>query len=210
MQKRRTIIVDPSFQLRLTITIVLFAITISFLLGFIAYVYEALFDVLSTAGRDARVGDVIRRMAQIDSGSFSRFAVFTVVFSLFLCLFGIRQSHRIAGPIAKVLAGLANARRNRFDQSMLFRKSDYFHGLASEFNSTMSALEKQRKNTVRALSDVLIDLHALKPSLETSTKDMKKLESAIEKVENVLHPEKEPPATSRVIEGSRRTKENAA
>jgi hypothetical protein len=210
MQKRRTIIVDPSFQLRLTVTIVLFAITISFLLGFIAYVYEALFDVLSTAGKDARVGDVIRRLARIDSGSFLRFVVFTVVFSLFLCLFGIRQSHRIAGPIAKVLSGLANARRNRFDQAMLFRKGDYFHGLAAEFNSTMSALEKQKKNTVRALSDVLMDLYALKPGLGSRAEETKKLESAIEKVENILHSDREPRTASGMTERPRTTRENAA
>ncbi len=57
-------------------------------------------------------------------------------------LSGIFLSHRVAGPIYRLRKTLRQITQERKPQSVRFRKGDYTHELAKDFNDAMKALER--------------------------------------------------------------------
>tara|TARA_R110000868_G_scaffold100129_5_gene275470 strand:+ start:5343 stop:5780 length:438 start_codon:yes stop_codon:yes gene_type:complete len=70
-------------------------------------------------------------------------------FSVMIFIVCVFFSHKIAGPIYKLMKFFGAAREGHLSDKLFFRKGDYFHELAADYNDTMETiLEKQKADFV--------------------------------------------------------------
>jgi hypothetical protein len=95
-------------------------------------------------------------------------------------MWGVFQSHRIAGPLHNLKLKLQKIRQlkdiseiNLIEETQ-FRRSDYFHELADEYNKTIHHLkdvvEVQKQNIVATQSNV-VELREFSKKSKTDKKD---------------------------------------
>ncbi|MCB1196456.1 HAMP domain-containing protein [bacterium] len=62
-----------------------------------------------------------------------------------LCIGGLSlfTSHRIAGPIFRLNTSLKRVARGNLSERVAFRKNDFFHDVAANFNSMVESFEKK-------------------------------------------------------------------
>ena len=186
MERRKKILIDKTFQIRLTVYIVIFSVLVSILLGSIAYLYDNLFHVYFNATDGHMMSELVKKLTTFNPESFVRTIIFIICFSLFITLFGLRQSHRIAGPIQKIRSALLSISENRFDREIAFREQDYFPMLAKDLNNTLKTLKSKKKDSLNLLHDILLALQDIKNNFIDDRKTTEKIEELIEKTEKAV------------------------
>jgi hypothetical protein len=148
--------------------------------------YDNLFRFLYSASGKEQVWTAFSRVVSFDKSALLRIGIFVVFFSLLLILFGLRQSHRIAGPIVQIKSALAAMIHNRFDRSINFRKNDYFPVVAQMLNRAMKTLEKNNREEKVLLHEALLSLQNLKMANLQDNKFQLHIDSAIGKMEELI------------------------
>jgi hypothetical protein len=68
---------------------------------------------------------------------------YCLFFAFFAALLGgLFMSHRVAGPIYRLRLTLRQIAEDKKPKSVKFRKNDYTHGLAQDFNDAMKSLDR--------------------------------------------------------------------
>jgi len=148
--RRRTYLVDPSYQLRSAIIAVL---GMAFLLVFAA----ALFHLLSleNARLLARSGpDLVAATASGEMRSVLYLVAVGLFFVAAVFAIEILESHKTAGVVYKVMRGLRELEGGRWGARVALRKHDNFKEMEEAFNSATRALRDECDQDLRSLQGV--------------------------------------------------------
>lgn len=113
------------------------------------------------AERDACEKDIAAQIARIDAGN--RLIAYVLVgagvlLTLGLALFGIKMTHKVAGPLHKVTLYLAKMRDGRFDKVYDLRKGDQLVEFYEHFkhaHAGVVAMEKADIERIKAVLDAV-------------------------------------------------------
>ncbi|MBZ0236335.1 MAG: hypothetical protein K8M05_28665, partial [Deltaproteobacteria bacterium] len=113
------------------------------------------------AERDACEKDIARQIAKIDAANRNIVIVLVasgVLLTLGLALFGIKMTHKVAGPLHKVTLYLAKLRDGRYDKVYDLRKGDQLVAFYEHFkhaHAGVVAMEKEDITKIKAALDAL-------------------------------------------------------
>lgn len=135
---RQQWLVNPPLQYQF-IGILLFAM-LALTVGALASVYFALWATLKTFG----LSDNPVAVAQLTTVGLL-VTLELLVLSPFAIWLGLRMTHRIAGPLVRILAVLQQMALGNYEQRITLRKGDYLIELAQAVNMLADNLRAQRK-----------------------------------------------------------------
>jgi HAMP domain-containing protein len=117
--RRRTFLIDRKFQLKYTAVIVLVGVLVSALLGF--FIYRLNLENRELLEIDA---EMMAQVELIDSYTMYYLVGFVVVMALFLFIWGIFITHRVAGPIFIISRYLRELSEGQAPKTRPLRKGD--------------------------------------------------------------------------------------
>ena len=142
---RKTFLINPKFQIRF-IGHLIFAVAISIAIFYLAELF--FFKEMMREGIEAKLPDdhvyfelILRQKALMDKV----FMITGLIVFVFLTIFGVLLSHRIAGPLYKLNMSFENMAQKRKVERISFRDKDYFQELPESFNKAIEALEEDSK-----------------------------------------------------------------
>ena len=178
--QRRLLLINKPFQLRFAFYVVSWMIALSVTYPLIIYeIFELMGRVLTRLSTDPSIGEQIlsKRQDIFLLLVFLQLAVMCVMF-----LVSIFLSHRIAGPVYKLMKSMEEARLGQLQGPIFFRKNDHFKELAdqfnalnSEWNSRLRAKDEKIAQAIQTIEQVLKSQPAIenRAQLEESLKALK-------------------------------------
>ncbi len=137
--QRRQLLVNPPLQYQFigVLLVVLLLLTI----GALASVYFALWFTLRTYG----LSEDPVAIAQLTTvGLVVTFELLT--FAPFVVWLGLRMTHKVAGPLVRIMATLRDMTAGHFNQRITLRKGDSLTELASAINLLADTLQSRRNS----------------------------------------------------------------
>lgn len=132
--KRKVLFINPSFQLKF-ISFLILATFIAIFSFYIAqtYFFKQLFEegLLMNLPKDHAYFSVLFKQKDLMDKVFLITGFFVFIF---LFIFGLILSHRIAGPLEKLKNSLEDYSNGDKIHKLKFRKNDFFKDLADTFN----------------------------------------------------------------------------
>lgn len=103
-----------------------------------------------------------------------------VALSLGLFVYGIKMTHKVAGPLFKIQLYLDKVKNNRYDKVYNLRKGDQLVAFFDHFREAHEALRKRQEQDVTQLREIVgaaesANLAAKSPALAACLEDMKQL-----------------------------------
>jgi hypothetical protein len=141
-KKRKIILINPEFQLKIIATIVSFFL---FIVSIFYTVNWYFFYQLRQNGIKAGIPLESEYFTFIANSSrhFGIFFFSMAFLSVFIIYyFGLRLSHRIAGPIFKINKTIDEVLKNKKTILIHLREDDYFHDHADKINELLKSIEK--------------------------------------------------------------------
>ncbi len=148
--KRKIYLIDPKFQLRMSIYICFFVFISSLIYPFT--IYDLISQFMQFAAHYAP--DLSKTMASKRQSLILILALWQLGFTTLVFIIGIFFTHKIAGPIFKMKKHLRMIREGQVTEDLHFRKGDHFQDLAVEFNKTMHKIRDEYKKDFTYLSEV--------------------------------------------------------
>jgi len=138
--KRRRYIVRRHFQLKYVGLILSVVIISALVSGYTIYYnsWTLLGDNLANVYPQGRLVQIFRSVN-------IRFMINLIFVSMFCIGIGILASHRIAGPVYRMLKFLEHAAKGDYSQRLRLRKGDEFKELAESINKLMDKIESDKK-----------------------------------------------------------------
>lgn len=159
--KRKKVLVDPEFQLGLSVEMV----------GWI-YVYFIVFSLVANGGNiwkiaTARPDDAAYVAALDQLRGFAADIVLPMgVTFVAMGIHGIYMTHRIAGPIVRLKRTMREIASRREPEPIVLRKKDYFKDLADEINGATAVLREDAVRRERLLTEALGRARAVVRAIE--------------------------------------------
>jgi len=141
--RRKTILVNPRFQIR----VVFYSLVVTGVVSIVVYwgsnlFFDKVYSMLSFHMFESSEKTIALLQEQRDLFE-KYFLIFNCFLFSFLVLTGLFISHRIAGPVYRVLQYAKERMRNpQMTQELNLRKWDMFQEVVEEFNS----IDKNNKN----------------------------------------------------------------
>jgi hypothetical protein len=152
---RRNYLINPTFQIKFTLLVVIFLTIITS--AYPAGIYSII--ELFAERLDQTYPGTLNGLKQ-NATEVILYLVLTQVFITAIVMMAfIFFTHRIAGPIYKVIKHLVQYRKNFLHEDIVLRKGDYFPELAEEYNETFNTLQTQLKKDYHYLGEVCMYLH---------------------------------------------------
>lgn len=165
--RRRTYLVDPSYQMRSAIIAVL---GMAFLLVFAG----ALFHLLSVENARLLVHSKPNVAAAAASGEM-RSVLYLVAVGLFFvaAVFAIEilESHKTAGVVYKVMRGLRELEGGRWGARVTLRKHDNFKEMEEAFNSATRSLRDECDTDLRSLQGIEGQVRLISREFESGNRE---------------------------------------
>lgn len=166
-RRMRNYLLDVGLQLRYTMTIVIVAVILTGILGYL--IYDANRDaskiIMLTGLADPTVaGELQSQFASTDRRVLWAIVGLAFVLVISISAVGILITHRVAGPIFKVAGYFARVRGNRLGaipQSL--RKGDELQEFYSSFREMYEALRTRVASDVQHLGTAIAVLEAVSP-----------------------------------------------
>lgn len=153
--RRRTFLVDRHFQLKYTSIIVLVGVIVSGLLGI--FIYRQSMENTTLIGLDAELQG---KVAAQDLHAILYLVGFVAVMALFLFVWGIFITHRVAGPIYIISRYLRQIADNQVPHTRPLRKGDELKEFFDTFSAMLSSLKKQNSDEAEQLKTCIGELKA--------------------------------------------------
>jgi len=142
---RRTYLINPRFQLRFSALVTLAVLISSLIYPFAIYDLMNSFIAYVSSHSPEHVGQISQKRTDL----LITLVLWQLGFSAMIFIVCVFFSHKIAGPIYKLMKFFSAAREGHLSDKLYFRKGDYFHELATDYNDTMETiLEKQKADFV--------------------------------------------------------------
>lgn len=126
--------------------------------------------------QEARKRDVARDERNI----FIALIVTGVLLSCGLFVYGIKMTHKVAGPLFKVTTYFDKVKNGKFDKVYNLRKGDQLQNFYEHFKEAHGALRKRQELDVERLRDVIAsaekaDLGGSSPAVASALEDLRQL-----------------------------------
>ena len=148
--KRKIYLIDPLFQIKVSLYICLFVFVSSLIYPFT--IYDLMTNFIEFASKYAPA--VGTGMATKRQSLILVLALWQLGFTTLVFIIGIFFTHRIAGPVYKMKKHLKLIRDGHTSDDLYFRKGDHFQELADEFNLTINKIRDDYKQDFVYLSEV--------------------------------------------------------
>ncbi|MBI5167310.1 MAG: methyl-accepting chemotaxis protein [candidate division NC10 bacterium] len=171
--RRRKILIKPSYQLRSALTVILFLVIYSLILGFL--IFYPIQQELSTGASLEEQARVSHQVLQLHK----RVWPGVLIVAILVGIQAIFASHRIAGPLYRVEKALEDLIAGDFKQRIRLRRRDQFR----EFEGLINQLAEHLEQT--SLQDQRFHT-ALKTRLETISSLLQEGGPSYEKARDLL------------------------
>ncbi len=142
-------------------------------------------------------GNTSAFFSNIDFPFILKVSALLVLGSLVIGGLSLFASHRIAGPIFRLNKSLKNLASGHFDERITFRKQDYFHEVAENFNHMADFIEKRLDNESKIVFEMghkvddIVDQMALTDyDRESTLIALQELKDLIEKYQHIIKEER--------------------
>lgn len=159
--KRRTYLVDRSFQLKYALILAGWGVLLSVLFGL--WIWQAHEHVADLAFRARSVPGTVERTDRLLLWMVVAIAALSAVA---LGLVGFLMSYRIAGPVYVMGRDLRLLAQGHFPERRSLRKGDELKALFELFRHAVEALRSREERRTAMLEEVLADLRAAPRSAE--------------------------------------------
>ncbi|OFZ14181.1 MAG: hypothetical protein A2X86_04835 [Bdellovibrionales bacterium GWA2_49_15] len=150
INKRRIYLVNPAFQLRFSIFVCLIVFISSLIYPLV--IYDVLTEIIE---RNAQVSpDIAARLPKTRQELLIILSLWQLGFTGMIFVICIFFSHKIAGPLYKLMKFFRAVRAGESPGRLFFRKGDYFNEVADEFNLTFEQIQENYKKDLVYLSEV--------------------------------------------------------
>ncbi len=158
IQKRKALIVNKTFQFRFAFYLctILTVLTLAYPL-IIMMLFDYFFEYLA----HDPTGPGLERLNTIREELIALLIFMECIFfglAFFIALF---ISHRIAGPIQKLLSLMKNAKDGFLNQRLSFREKDYFPELPLTYNEMMASFQKKIENQQNGISEAVSSIEKI-------------------------------------------------
>jgi nitrogen fixation/metabolism regulation signal transduction histidine kinase len=151
--RRRTIVVDRSFQYKAAIVGVLYILAVALVLAVPLYkTMDSVDALLLEQGEDLQQAYHSQRTNAIALG-----ALFVGGLIVSWTLFSLWRTHRVAGPVVKITRHIHDIAAGHFDDPVALRSGDELQALADALNAMARGL-KERDQTILAGIQNQIDI----------------------------------------------------
>ena len=147
--RRRTFLVDRSFQLKYTMIIVLVGVIVSALLGY--FIHRLTVENRELLGIDAAM---LGEVAKADSTKMLYLIGFVVLMAVFLFVWGIFITHKVAGPIFIISRYLRELREGKAPHTRPLRRGDELRDFFEAFSAAVASLRQRHLDEAAALEQV--------------------------------------------------------
>lgn len=147
--RRRTFLVDRSFQLKYTMIIVLVGVIVSALLGF--FIHKLTVENRELLGIDAAM---LGEVAKADHTKMLYLIGFVLLMAIFLFVWGIFITHKVAGPIFIISRYLRELRDGKAPHTRPLRRGDELRDFFDAFSSAVSALRQRNLDEAASLEQI--------------------------------------------------------
>ena len=147
--RRRTFLIDRSFQLKYTLIIVLVGVVVSAILGY--FIFQLTMENRELLGIDAAMANEV---AKFDSRQLLLLGGFVVVMAVFLFAWGIIITHRVAGPVFIISRYLGQIRDGQVPQTRPLRRADELKGFFEVFAGMVASLKQRNVEEAELLEKV--------------------------------------------------------
>jgi len=181
-RRLRNYLLDVGLQLRYTMTIVLVAAFLTAGLGY--KMYQATCDIskvieLSGAVDPGVAGELQSQFAASDRWVLWGIIGFGVVLIISISAVGILITHKVAGPIFKVMGFFTRVRENRLGTvPMNLRKGDELQDFYNAFREMHQSLRERTEDDVRTLGEAMAVLESAagtSPASQKALDDLRQL-----------------------------------
>jgi len=180
-ERRHKYMVDKRFQIRYMIMIILvLALCIAVGISLVAVAFQSLASTEELGSRESLI-----------KVNFIFWIILLAVLILLIAVgsYGLRMSHRVAGPVYAFGRHLDLIRRGIYYNDLKLRKRDEFKNLVNSFNSTLEALRARERDGIASLEEIastldnLSKLLAQEPATESEAAKLKEL---VDKVNGLI------------------------
>ncbi len=172
--RRRTILIDPYFQIRFSFYVVSWVLVLSVIYPILVYqIFERFIEYIVPTNHPAL-------MTAIEAEKNKIIILLTLLHTMLMgvvFLLSVFLSHRIAGPIYKLKLFIQAALQGNFRTDLTFRKSDHFKELGEEFNMLMKKIDDDTNRTHVIIKDSIHKLETL--SLDLKGEHKKQIEESL-------------------------------
>lgn len=180
-QKRRIYLLNPGFQLKFA-----FYVTVVVLIASAIYPLT-IYKITTHFSETLRAisPDGLQSLESIQTKLIILLSVWHLALTLLIFILSVFFSHRIAGPLYKLVLKLKSIREGRGIERIQFRKGDYFPEIADEFNETFSYIKNNYDKGNASINETISYLNNLSLSLPEDKKIV--LEESIKKLKHIQH-----------------------
>lgn len=180
--KRSIFLINPRFQLRFSLIICTLVYISSLVFPFVVLeLFESIAKIQPQAAnalREAR-GELIFYLILYQ-------LIFTIIVFI-LCIF---LTHKIAGPIYKLMGYLRGIANGGTPTQLSFRAGDHFHDLAAEINHVFDVLADEKDEQYAYLTEVMSYLRNLSLALPDDKKPvLEEISARLKDIQGRLRPE---------------------
>ena len=137
MQKRKNYLIYKEFQLKMILfNFVTTAVCFSIFVFLILNSFDSVSAVLAKAGIPDQ-HPIFKFISFQKSALFTRVAILSAVFTVTMMLFNLFLSHRISGPIVRLIDFLKEVKSGENHSKLKFRENDFFKELSTEVNEVL-------------------------------------------------------------------------
>jgi methyl-accepting chemotaxis protein len=142
LYRRSVFLINKPFQIRFAFYVCSWLIALSFVYPLIIF---NLFTYLMRYLALDPLGPAVAALETTRQELLWLLLLMELVFLSLTFLISIFMSHKIVGPLYKLGRFFREAGAGNLDQSLGFRKRDYFHDLAEEYNAMMGHIRQRMK-----------------------------------------------------------------
>lgn len=176
-ERRRRYMVDKRFQIRYMIMIIL-VLALCIAVGI---------SLAAVAFQSVSATEELGSLERLSKLNFIFWIILLAVLVLLVAVgfYGLRLSHRVAGPVYAFSRHLDFIRRGVYYNDLKLRKRDEFKNLANSFNATLEALRTREKESIASLEEIvsildnLSKLLAQEPATESEAAKLRELVAKI-------------------------------
>jgi len=156
----RNYLLDPKYQLRYTLIMVLLSSLLTAGLGYVWYeqmrVASKVIEVRDMATmNDEEVQQIQEQIASQDRMRLLVLVGFGVLFAFVLAGYGIMLTHKVAGPLFKISRYMASVKDGKLGPIYDLRKGDHLQDFFEGFKQMHGALRQQQEADATALGEVI-------------------------------------------------------
>jgi len=178
--KRKTLLINKWFQLRVAIYVTSWLLPLSCLYPVILYWF---FQYFLKYAEFKPIEETLAQIRKIQDGVLWRLVALQVIFMAVTFIISIFMSHRIAGPLYKLRRAFDEVKNGNLNAFVKFRKYDHFAEVADNFNIMMGSVRDRLDHSVESVSTSIARLEKMKAELPES--QQKNIEDALTELRKI-------------------------